>query len=82
MDHRFGRRTCAGRYAADATVWATIVSVLSAFNIAKAKDETGEEIEIQPALQDGLISHPEPFKCAINPRNDAARRLIENPAYV
>ncbi|KAF8158963.1 cytochrome P450 [Mycena galopus ATCC 62051] len=78
----FGRRTCAGRYAADATVWATIVSVLSAFNIAKAKDETGEEIEIQPALQDGLISHPEPFKCAITPRNDVAMRLIENPAYV
>ncbi|KAF7348388.1 Cytochrome p450 [Mycena sanguinolenta] len=49
----FGRRACVGRYAADATVWATIVSVLSTFDIAKAKDETGKEIEIEPAFSDG-----------------------------
>ncbi|KAF8208093.1 cytochrome P450 [Mycena galopus ATCC 62051] len=51
----FGRRICIGRYAADATVWATIVSVLSTFNIAKAQDETGKEIEIELAFTDGLI---------------------------
>ncbi|KAJ6508461.1 cytochrome P450 [Mycena sanguinolenta] len=51
----FGRRACAGRYAADATVWATIVTVLSTFNIAKAKDETGKEIEIEPVFADGMV---------------------------
>ncbi|KAF8158971.1 cytochrome P450, partial [Mycena galopus ATCC 62051] len=73
----FGRRACVGRHAADATVWASIVSVLSTFNIAKAKDETGKEVEIEPAFTDGFISHPKPFKCAITPRNDVARQLIE-----
>ncbi|KAF7348419.1 hypothetical protein MSAN_01796100 [Mycena sanguinolenta] len=51
----FGRRACAGRYAADATVWATIVSVLSTFDITKAKDEIGNEIEIEPVFADGLV---------------------------
>ncbi|KAF7362318.1 O-methylsterigmatocystin oxidoreductase [Mycena venus] len=74
----FGRRTCAGRHAADAVVWATIVSVLSTFDIAKAKNETGQVIEIEPAFSDGLVSHPKPFKCAITPRRDVEKQLMEN----
>ncbi|KAF7346449.1 O-methylsterigmatocystin oxidoreductase [Mycena sanguinolenta] len=72
----FGRRACAGRHIADEIVWATIVCVLSTFNIAKAKDEGGNEIEIEPIFTDGLVSHPKPFKCTITPRNDATRQLI------
>lgn len=52
---RFGRRTCPGRHAADATVWATIVSVLSVLDIVKAKGAAGDEIEIEPAYSDGLV---------------------------
>ncbi|KAF7346528.1 O-methylsterigmatocystin oxidoreductase [Mycena sanguinolenta] len=74
----FGRRVCVGRHAGDATVWAAIVSVLSTFNIAKAKDETGKEIEIKPAFADGTTSRPKPFKCSITPRNDIIRQLITN----
>ncbi|KAJ6512882.1 cytochrome P450 [Mycena sanguinolenta] len=33
----FGRRICPGRHNADATLWATLFSVLSTFTIAKAK---------------------------------------------
>ncbi|KAF8181910.1 cytochrome P450 [Mycena galopus ATCC 62051] len=73
----FGRRTCIGRHAADATVWITIVSILSTFNIAKAKDETGKEIEVEVSFTDEAVSHPKPFECAITPRNDGARQLIE-----
>ncbi|KAF8147294.1 cytochrome P450 [Mycena galopus ATCC 62051] len=74
---RFGRRICPGRHNADATVWATIVSVLSTFNIAKAKDAAGNEIEIDPTYSDGFISHPETFACAITPRSDMARNLVQ-----
>ncbi|KAF7348401.1 hypothetical protein MSAN_01794100 [Mycena sanguinolenta] len=74
----FGRRVCVGRYAADATVWATIVSVLSTFDIAKTKDETGKEIEIEPVFADGVVSHPKPFQCSITPRNNIIRQLITN----
>ncbi|KAJ7928088.1 cytochrome P450 [Mycena leptocephala] len=74
----FGRRICPGRHAADATVWASIVSVLSVFNITKAKDLAGEEIQLQPLYSDGLVSHPLPFKCSITPRNQVAIQLIED----
>ncbi|KAJ7250828.1 cytochrome P450, partial [Mycena haematopus] len=77
---RFGRRICPGRYNADATVWATIVSVLSTFNITKAKDATGKEIEINPRYSDGLASHPEPFPCSIIPRPETAKNLVQATA--
>jgi hypothetical protein len=37
-----------GRWYGDASVWATIVSVLAAFDIAKGKDAAGNEIGIDP----------------------------------
>ncbi|KAF7346382.1 O-methylsterigmatocystin oxidoreductase [Mycena sanguinolenta] len=73
----FGRRICVGRHTADASVWATIVSVLSTFNIAKARDATGKEIDIDPSYSDGMISHPEPFICSITPRSEAANSLVQ-----
>ncbi|KAJ7259513.1 cytochrome P450 [Mycena haematopus] len=76
----FGRRICPGRYNADATVWATIVSVLSTFNIAKAKDATGKEIDIDPDYSDGLVSHPKPFVCSIIPRPETAKNLVQATA--
>ncbi|KAJ7672747.1 cytochrome P450 [Mycena rosella] len=76
----FGRRICVGRHTADATVWATITSVLSAFTIAKAKDEAGNEIDIDPVYSDGSISHPQPFQCSIAPRSELAQNLVEATA--
>ena len=48
------RSICAGRYMADATVWATIVSLLATFNITKAKDKDGNTIEVEEKYSDGL----------------------------
>ncbi|KAF7346388.1 O-methylsterigmatocystin oxidoreductase [Mycena sanguinolenta] len=73
----FGRRICVGSHTADASVWGTIVSVLSTFNIAKAKDASGKEIDIDPQYSDGVISHPEPFACSITPRSEAANSLVQ-----
>ncbi|KAJ7928115.1 cytochrome P450 [Mycena leptocephala] len=79
----FGRRICVGRHTADATVWATIVSVLSTFNIAKAKDAAGNEIDIDPTdYSDGAISHPQQFACSIIPRSDTAKNLVQATAEV
>jgi hypothetical protein len=38
-------------------VWATIVSVLATFRIAKAKDVDGNEIDIDPLYSDGLLRY-------------------------
>jgi len=74
----FGRRICVGRHFADATVWAAMVSVLSTFNIAKARDSAGNEIDIDSNnYSDGFISHPLSFKCSITPRSEAAKSLVQ-----
>ncbi|KAJ6512839.1 cytochrome P450 [Mycena sanguinolenta] len=74
----FGRRICVGRHNADATLWAAFVCILSTFTIAKAKDDSGKEIEIDPDFySDGLISHPQPFACSIIPRSETTKRLVQ-----
>ncbi|KAJ7069771.1 cytochrome P450 [Mycena amicta] len=76
-----GRRVCAGRHMAEETVWAAIVSILSTFDVAKAKDASGKEVDIPGGFSDGLIIHPEPFECSITPRSEIARGLIQETAY-
>ncbi|KAF8992407.1 cytochrome P450 [Cyathus striatus] len=74
----FGRRICPGRHMASATVWLTIATILSAFNIRKAKDDYGNEIPVSGVYTDATVSHPEPFKCSITPRSEAAIELINS----
>jgi cytochrome P450 len=40
----YGRRICPGRLMAYESMWFTIVSVLAAFDVMRAKDEHGAEI--------------------------------------
>lgn len=51
----FGRRICPGRHVADATLWLIIVSVLSTFDFAHAKDAAGQDIEIVVDYSDTLV---------------------------
>ncbi|KIJ14781.1 hypothetical protein PAXINDRAFT_12351 [Paxillus involutus ATCC 200175] len=71
----FGRRICPGRYLAEASLWIAIASVLAVFQIRKAKNEHGEDIEIVPQFTRGQVTHPAPFKCAIVPRSVEAEQL-------
>jgi len=76
----FGRRICPGRHVAGASVWAAIASVLSMFDIGRARDETGQEIPVDVEYTDGLLSHPLPFKCCISPRSVASIAIIQGSA--
>ncbi|KAF8990306.1 cytochrome P450 [Cyathus striatus] len=73
----FGR----GRHMASATVWLTIATVLTVFNIRKAKDDHGNKIPVSGMYTDMTISHPEPFQCSIMPRSDAVIELINSANY-
>jgi cytochrome P450 len=42
-----GKRICPGRHIVDATLFIVASSVLSAFNVTKAKDENGNEIPVK-----------------------------------
>ncbi|KAF8588233.1 cytochrome P450 [Ramaria rubella] len=74
----FGRRICAGRHLADASVWITVASVLSVFDISHAVDGNGRKIDVNHALnpRPGFFCHPQPFKCSITPRSTEAEALI------
>ncbi|CAA7263056.1 unnamed protein product [Cyclocybe aegerita] len=79
LAYGYGRRICAGKHVASATMWITIVSILACFNISKAKDEFGKEIEINPEFEDhGVKTIKKPFECSITPRSPAVQKLIED----
>ncbi|KAJ3517668.1 hypothetical protein NLJ89_g347 [Agrocybe chaxingu] len=52
LAYGFGRRVCVGKYVASSTMWMVIVSILACFNIDKAKDEFGNDIEIDDQYLD------------------------------
>lgn len=74
----FGRRTCAGKSMALDTIWIAIASVLSVYNISKAVDSHGNVITPEVRMNRGVVSHPAPFKCQIEPRSTAALALIQH----
>ncbi|KAG1739609.1 cytochrome P450 [Suillus lakei] len=52
-----GRRGCAGRYAADASVWSVLVTMLATVEFSSAKDDQGNVIEFTPQFTTGLAQY-------------------------
>ena len=52
-----GRRICPGRHFVDATLFIVASSIISVFDITKAKDEKGHEIPVKFAMtvQSGIV---------------------------
>ncbi|KAH9042935.1 cytochrome P450 [Lactarius deliciosus] len=79
-----GRRICPARHIVDVTLFIVTASVLSVFNVTKAKDKIGDDIPVAPppldsVLADGVIWVPE-FECSIMPRDKVAEDLIRASA--
>ncbi|GJE87610.1 cytochrome P450 [Phanerochaete sordida] len=72
----FGRRACPGRTLAFETIWITIATTLAVYNISKAKDERGHDIEPDTEFTSTLLSHPKSFRCSIAPRSEKAHSLV------
>ncbi|KAF8161669.1 cytochrome P450 [Crassisporium funariophilum] len=72
----FGRRICPGRYMAFSTIWIAVASLLAVYDIQKAKDEHGNEIQLTHEYIAALVNMPKPFRCSITPRSSAAKELI------
>ncbi|KAF5315270.1 hypothetical protein D9619_007192 [Psilocybe cf. subviscida] len=51
----FGRRVCPGRHLARGSLWLSMATTLWAFNIAKARDASGNEIPVNVEYTDGLM---------------------------
>jgi len=67
----YGKRICPGRHFVDATLFIVIASILSVFNIERAKG-TPEKF----SYTGGGLSRPHSFRCSITPRDKKAEELI------
>ncbi|PIL25684.1 cytochrome P450 [Ganoderma sinense ZZ0214-1] len=74
----FGRRICPGRHLAAASVWIGMTSVLSIFNLEKARGADGNIIEPSGEYISGLVAYPKPFQCLFKPRSDLTAQLVHN----
>ncbi|KAJ7056727.1 cytochrome P450 [Mycena amicta] len=73
----FGRRMCPGRFLAMDTLWLVIASTLYTYQISKALDEHGREIEPRVQYRTGLISLPLPFAYRVVSRSKEMKELVE-----
>jgi len=69
----FGRRVCPGKQLADNSIFILVASILSVFTISKEIDNLGNEIPVNPSFGEGLVSHPDPYKCRIVPRSHSVK---------
>ena len=75
-----GRRICPGIHLAERNLFLGISKLLWGFNILKAKDENGKEIEpdtnVETGYSAGLVVHANPFPCEIKVRSEEKRKTI------
>ncbi|CAG8889899.1 unnamed protein product [Penicillium egyptiacum] len=65
----YGRRSCAGRFFADQSVYITVFQLLAAFDIRKAKDVHGNEIPVVLKAIPGMVNRSAPFEFKLEPRS-------------
>lgn len=74
----YGRRICPGRHLADDSLFLTISRLLATFEISKAVDERGNEIDVEVEVTAGLISRPKTFPYSIKPRSSGHVEMIRS----
>ncbi|TDZ33843.1 Multifunctional cytochrome P450 monooxygenase [Colletotrichum spinosum] len=74
----YGRRICPGRFLADESLFITIARLLVTFDIKKAVDASGKEIDPEIVTTSGLICRPVDFPYSIKPRSEKAIELIRS----
>ncbi|KAF8914434.1 cytochrome P450 [Gymnopilus junonius] len=73
----FGRRACPGAHLAEMSLFLNITSILAVFDISKAVDKKGMEIEPKIEWSSGTTMHLKPFQCQIKPRSKERQSLYE-----
>ncbi|KAJ7187128.1 cytochrome P450 [Mycena filopes] len=64
----FGRRSCPGIHFAQSSMFIAIATVLAQCNISEPVNMRGERISNDVEYLTGTISHPDEFRCNIQPR--------------
>ncbi|KAJ3530717.1 hypothetical protein NM688_g7672 [Phlebia brevispora] len=76
----YGRRVCPGRFFAVQSIWSTMATLLTAFEIGLPADEHGQKIIPSGEYSGGLAIYPLPFRCTFKPRSEHIEALIRSAA--
>ncbi|KZT40703.1 cytochrome P450 [Sistotremastrum suecicum HHB10207 ss-3] len=74
----FGRRLCPGRHFASASLWLATAMLLTVFDISLPVDEAGNPILPDLDYENGIVSHPKPYKCVLKPRSENSVELLSS----
>ncbi|TFK31172.1 cytochrome P450-like protein [Crucibulum laeve] len=72
----YGRRLCPGRHLAEASLWLSMASILSTFDILPHVDEHGRPHLPVIDYTSGVMSSPTTFSCRFQPRSNATAEII------
>ncbi|KAF3086190.1 hypothetical protein TWF569_003568 [Orbilia oligospora] len=72
----YGRRICPGRFFADANIYLNVAKSIAAFNINKAVDKDGKEVDVEAKPTPGVFSYVEKFQFRITPRSSKHAELV------
>ncbi|KAF9011143.1 cytochrome P450 [Cyathus striatus] len=81
IDYMFGagRRVCPGIHYAKNFVYLTVMTLLWGFNISKARDVTGNVINVDiDAFDERIAVEPKPFKCDIRLRSEKHGEILRS----
>ncbi|VUC29905.1 unnamed protein product [Clonostachys rosea] len=73
-----GRRICPARIFADQSLFLTIAQTIAVFNISKAIDDHGVEIDPVLEVQPGIVARPKEYPYRLTPRSEAHALLIRS----
>ncbi|KAJ7099725.1 cytochrome P450 [Mycena epipterygia] len=65
----FGRRVCPGAALAEDSLFLAISNILAAFNVSKARDAEGKEVEPSVEWKTSVVTLAMNFRCCIEPRS-------------
>lgn len=74
----YGRRRCPGRFFADSSLYLNIAQSLAVFNIGKAVDKDGREVEVDVRPKPGILTYPTEFEYLVKPRSEAHAELVRD----
>lgn len=72
-----GRRICTGMHLAQNSLFINMARTLWAFNIKRALDADGKEIEPVVESQPGFINSPVKFRAVLEPRSERHAAIVE-----
>lgn len=73
----FGRRACPGKHLAEQILFLSIAQTLAMFDIQKAVDKDGNDIDVTYEMLPGVISRVKPFPHKITARSEKRKALLQ-----